>query len=150
MRENRLAKKETQKKQIEEEKKQKVLEKELARKEYAERQVCLYFHPPLIPLQERKRLKILEGEAPPPPTDDNRKLYVGGIKFDDLKRLPKKLNSAAELAVKKERIKNLVKLFEKFGKVEKLKDTILAKGFGFIIYKEPESVEKVGVDIWRV
>lgn len=39
MRQNRLAKKEAQKKQIEEEKKQKVLQKEIARKEYAERQV---------------------------------------------------------------------------------------------------------------
>ena len=109
-------------------------EKEIARTEYAER-------------HEKKRLKALQAAIPPkppPPIDDDRKLFVGKINFDDLQKLPKQPNPETMTRIKNMRITTLHTIFERFGAIEKTKDHILEKQHCFIIYQNKEDMQKAG------
>jgi len=99
-------------------------QKEIARLEYAAR-------------KEKKRLKVekeQELENSPAPTDDARKLFVGGLNLDDLKKLNITLDPESEKALKLTRAKHLFKLFALFGDIEKIRDYTLSKNHFFVSY----------------
>jgi len=125
-------KKETQEKLL--------LEKSKACREYIER-------------HERKRLKELKQQSQKQevplipkfvPSDDDRKLFIGGLTFEDLNQnvKRKKLDEKMVPKCKGERVKNFPKLLERFGKISSFKDFILEKRHCFVSYERPNDLEK--------
>jgi len=112
-------------KKLQEEKKR---NKEIARKEFAER-------------HEKKRIKaLLRMDKPEEPAEDERKMFVGGLVFDDLKR--HNLDQKSVEKIKKERAKQIMKMFDRFEGVVKKKDFILSKRHCFVIFQDKASCEK--------
>jgi len=112
--EERKYKKEERLRVQKEEEEKKLKEKEIARVEYKQRHERKA-------LKEMEKAKTPQKPAEPVVNDDSRKLFIGGVNFDDLKRLKKKLTADAEKEVKTQRVNNLFKIFEQFGTVEKKK-----------------------------
>jgi hypothetical protein len=116
--------------------------KERARREYQER-------------HERKRLKELaEGNKPPVPkepvmreiiSDDDRKLFVGGLTFEDLQAnvKRKKLDPAQVSNCIAERIKRFPDLFARFGPIKEFKEFIAEKRHCFVAFENPAHFDKV-------
>jgi len=69
-------------------------------------------------------------------------MFLGGVKFDDLAKLPRKLDLIAENRIKLARINHIFKICEQFGVIEKKKDFILEKNHCFIVYQQKESLDK--------
>jgi len=138
----------SQKRALLQEKKQKILEekkrkaeedaqikaeKELRRTEYAAR-------------KEKKLKKLFEeNRVEAKPSDDERKIFVGGISFKDLentRKYPIKFDSITEKEIKFRRIKYYFEIFEQFGEIEKKKDYIISKSHCFIVYKTKQSFQE--------
>jgi len=105
-----------------------IQQKELARKEYAER-------------QEKKKQKALQAQKAallPPPEDDDRKMFVGGLTFADLDKPKKKLDPETVKKAKQQRVERIFKMLEQFGPITKKKDFILSNNHCFVIYATNE------------
>jgi len=127
----KLKREEDEKIKKEEEEKVKI-QKETARLEYAER-------------QERKRLKAEKEKIKantPKPQDDDRKLFVGGLNLEDLKKLNITLDPTSEKTLKRTRSNHLFKLFAQFGQIEKIRDFTHTQNHFFVTYSDPTSCQK--------
>lgn len=114
------------KKQEFEEKQAKLLEEYTKRQAKRERKALLGLHP---------ELQINYNE---------HKIFVGGIKMDDIK-VDKKLPQAQADRIRSERVNAILRMFDSFGEVHKrsvFADKPAAPAHCFIIFKEKDSVTK--------
>jgi len=109
------------------------------KKEWEERQAKLLAA--FLERQQRREAKVKKGALPKvEPIDyDDRKIFIGGIKLDDIKNA--KLDPKLAAKIRDERFNSVLRMFDQFGEILKRKVS-LEEGHCFVTFKEPGSVEK--------
>eukprot|EP01119_Soliformovum_irregulare_P023368 TRINITY_DN8151_c0_g1_i1.p1 TRINITY_DN8151_c0_g1~~TRINITY_DN8151_c0_g1_i1.p1 ORF type:complete len:602 (-),score=277.24 TRINITY_DN8151_c0_g1_i1:43-1848(-) len=108
------------------------VEKDTARVEYAERHA------------KKANKALLRGDEPEvekPENYDDRKLFVGGIHFDDISKKFPQVKPEEKDEIIRRRIKIIRSMFSRFGAILKKRDLILNKGILFVTFAQVEDFE---------